>query len=91
MKQWKHKIDIKQYLGEDDSPEAVRSAAKGVVAELNKLRIAFAGAYAEYDLLEMIEGFEFVTEDDTPDVAEFNYILSDLYDWADAERVWLGL
>lgn len=89
---WKHKIDIKQYLGEDDSNAAVVFAAQGIVKEISKLPQSVSGGdqhmYEFQDVAdsaaeEPLGGYQWVEE--------FNYRLNVLYDWANYERVWLGL
>lgn len=54
---WKHKINIKQYLTEDDSNEAVVKAAQGVISELKKLPQSLQEK-DESNLLFIIDEFE---------------------------------
>ena len=96
MNKWKHSIDIKQHLGEATDSAAVRKAAAGVIQELHKLPGKWFDSNHydfDYNLAEFIEEFTDLAEDEDADCDEFNYVLSDLYDWADSEpvRVFMGL
>lgn len=101
MVQWKYKINIKQHLGEDTSFEAIAKAAAGVQAELKRLPDAWLDIKdSKYDpsLDDMFNIFQCIAKDaeskdgDEDDLLEeFNYNLNELYDWADAKHVWLGL
>ena len=82
---WDHKVDIKQFLSEDGSEEAVRAAAVGVRCELRKLEGAFPENTDAGDELADI-----IADLDTTDQQEFNNVLEALYDWADYNLVWLG-
>lgn len=87
-RRWKHRIDIKQHLGDDTSPAGVRKAAAGVLAELRKVERHFEDDASLTDL--MLE-FGAISEEDDADCDDFNGWLDELYDWADGRRVWLGL
>lgn len=95
MKQlkWKHKVDIKQYFGEDDSNEDVVKAAQGIVKELKKL----PESLNEFGLLDVISEFEDLSDNAATETSgfewsdEFNYTLDKLYEWADDQRIWLGI
>lgn len=89
---WKYKINIKPFIGEGTSNDDIVKAAKGVLSELNKLPSSL------YDDLEPISyEFEEIVrcEHDPKDnydlLQTFNYYLNELYNWADYERIWLGI
>ena len=88
---WNHKIDIKQYLGEDDSNAAVVIAANGVIKELLKLPQSLNGLQDAISEFEDVADSAQYEDGDYEWVDEFNYTLDKLYDWANDERVWLGL
>ena len=90
-KPWKHKIDIKQYLGEGTTDEDVVKAAKGIVRELKRLPSKLDGLSEAIDEFEDIAESTHDPEDNEYLVEEFNYQLDKLYDWADYERIWMGL
>lgn len=94
---WSKKINIKEIIHRDqdnNSPDHVVSVAKEIAALIRAKVpaewLAFsAGSFDEtlYEIVEFLEGLSI--NDDDP-CEEFNYCLRDLYDWADANRVWLG-
>lgn len=91
MPRWHKTIDIKPILHRDQantSPEHVSAVSKEIAA---LFRGAISDAEMDYTLEEAIELMESIEpdEDDACDV--FNSALSDVYDWADRERVWLGI
>lgn len=87
MRVWKRTIDIKNCLTEDVSDEECQRVAKSVAAVLHN---AFAGVNLEeedYDLYEIVLDLD----ESVLDVEDLNNVLSDLYDWADDNDVWLGV
>lgn len=95
MTEWICKVDIKQHLGTETSNEAVRTAAGKIFAELKanlpKEWISWAVDDPDYELLHILQSLEFAQDDEDMECDHFNYILSELYDWADSKRVWIGL
>jgi hypothetical protein len=84
---WTHKINIKQFLSDDDSDEALRVAREGVANELRKLYSHFPeDDYQGDELRDLVHD---IARAET--VEEFNEWLDPLYDWADWNLVWLGL
>ena len=86
MTKWRKTVNIKDLLGDDESPEEVVRVAAAIVGRFNK---AFPDP--DYGLEDIISEFEDIRVDDKRPCLLFNDTLSSLYDWADAERVWLGL
>lgn len=78
MTNWVRTIKIKQYLDPDKPLAEVRDP---IVATLKQDR-----AY------QLDSEFEEITDElaEAPTVADFNEMLSRLYDWADWKAVWIG-
>jgi len=100
---WKHKVNINQHTWDwdEDTPvsDVASKVAKDLRVALQEMRekgIKFKNLpnyiidEEELDYLEndLIEQFESMGDDVTPD--DFDFYLEDLYNWADANRVWLG-
>ena len=77
MKIWKHKIDIKQFLDEDGNLEKTK---KGLIPYLKSEKISKIISEELTDKLEFSE-----------DIEEFDDALSELYDYADENNIWLGI
>lgn len=93
---WKRALKLKDLLGPDDSPEEVRRVAREMSDRLKKLP-----DYEEGDLdgfSEIVDEMADIATSSAADYAaenstisrHFNDVLSALYDWADAERVWIA-
>ena len=84
--EWKTTVNIKPLIGEDDSEEGAERAGD-LIGALLSLKLLVHDQYAtDQTLRNIIDGLSNVA-----DVDEFNDVLEDLYDWADENRVWLGL
>lgn len=82
MSIWLRKINIKQFLTEDDSPEeAVRVAVK--LADYIRKHVP---GYEEVSEFESVRN-----EPEKWRVAALNQALDNFYDFADSERIWCGL
>ena len=85
LRRWSHSINIKQFLKEG---EQVSSIVTNVKRELDRLpeslRLSDTWAWDE-----IIEGFDEAAEEENVEL--FDDALSNLYDWADENRVWLGV
>lgn len=83
MARWNRQIEIKQFFDIDEyDPKSVRDSAKQIF-EVLKVQ----PEYGEDDeFTEIADQFE-VTDGEGREV---NWVLEDLYDWADANRVWIG-
>ena len=81
---WRYTCDIKQHFPERAFRDSAdfRASRDAVVAELKR-----AEDYETDELLQEVVYLLATSEN----VIEFNYYLDDLYDWADARRVWLGI
>lgn len=80
MRQWAYKVNIKQYLG-GESAEEMRATYESIVKEMEPLPVNLPDGFHHYAELGIKQD----------DVNIFNLGLAALYDWADEERVWLGL
>ncbi|MTK63025.1 MAG: hypothetical protein F8N15_00385 [Methanobacterium sp.] len=96
---WDRTINIKDILHRDRTNESDEHAiAVGKeIAALIRSRVPaewldFDHVDCEYDLIEIVEALEDLRlTDDQPAVEDLNGRLNELYDWADAKRVWLGM
>lgn len=98
-RRWRAKVNIKQFIGKDqenESPAHCHWVASSIAGEMRKLEkraegVAVIGINFDFSFLEAVESLEEITVDQEDALAALNGALSLLYDWADAERVWLGL
>ena len=85
MSDWQRKVDFSAYTEKYDEGElSIQEFAK-IVAEKLKGLPTFENEYINTQLEEIIWSFEDLAEDEEEDFGEdnFNYLLSDLYDWGD--------
>lgn len=81
---WKRRVNIKPFITEDDSPEGAKRTAANISNELRQ-----GLNYTEFDTWELhtiLDGFG-----DCGSADDLDTCLEDLYDWADQNRIWLGL
>lgn len=101
---WKHKLNINQYIYDWDENIPVSDVAQNVAKELRKSLYEMRERgqkfenfpnliideneldYFEYDLIEQFESMKGKVP-----ASDFDFYLEDLYNWADANRVWLGM
>ncbi len=97
---WNYTLNIKQHIGSGRSNEDIVKAAEGVVSELKKLPVSLfllSNFAVEDEIDALLYEFEEIIrcvheESDNEYLLEaFNDNLYSLYDWADDNRVWLGL
>lgn len=86
LQPWRKTVNIKDLLGDDESPEAVVRAASQMV---QRLRRAFPDP--DNALEDIIAEFNDIDTTDKQPLLLFNDTLDSLYDWADSNRIWLGL
>ena len=79
---WVESINIKQHLTEEETPEAVGDACRGILRELEKLSLRTPPRRIT-DI--------FKAQAVCGDLRKANKAIEQLYDWADEQRVWLGL
>lgn len=83
---WKMTVNIKPFIGEDASEEGAKRAGMAIHQLLTRRLRGLPLYRDDQELSDILDGLEGVENSD-----EFNYILADLYDWADENRIWLGL
>lgn len=88
MTNWRYTCDIKKHIPGDVpdewfyNDENFKSVRDAIVAELK----GTIDHPRDARLCVVVEGLERASDTD-----EFNEWLDELYDWADARRVWMGL
>ena len=100
---WDRTINIKEIIFRDqgnESPEHAASVANDIAALIRKQVPAswleITDPNYDADLDELVEGMEslsptsYAGETDYSVIEDLNNMLTGLYDWADAKRVWLG-
>jgi hypothetical protein len=95
-RRWRKTVVLKDLLSADDSDGTTRECAAGFARVLKRL----PEHKTDYELQEVVVELEDIAcEGSTGDdvfggcstLCEwFNAVLSNLYDWADAERIWIG-
>lgn len=91
MARWIKTLNIKDLLSEDNSPEEARRLAGEISTRLRTLP---PGMLNDREMQGILEAFGEISETgavQTESVDEFNNVLTMLYDWADVNRVWLGI
>lgn len=77
MPEWKKHVDVSQWFHDDAL--SVADKAKAITDHLRPL------IGDDEDAAELLD--ELAHQDDAD---EFDYVWNDLYDWADANRVWIN-
>lgn len=98
LSRWERRIDIKRFITGEASNEAATRIGKEIAAALRSgLRAGMLDhMHADYDgeIDEIVEHLEHDIHGEAgrglAGVDALNDILSDLYDWADLNSVWLG-
>ena len=95
MGRWRKTIHLKDLLSDDDSPANVRRVAAEMARRLKKQRGYTEGGFDDFSVLvEEMDGIAKSTPDDYNEglsiLEHFNSCMAALYDWADAERVWIA-
>jgi hypothetical protein len=89
---WRKTIDIKPILQRDQEnidPAYIAKCGKEI-ADLIRANTT-GDEQADNDLSEALDTLETIDPHDDEALEQFNDALDILYDWADAERVWLGI
>lgn len=92
---WKRTLHLKDLLSDDESPENARRVAGQLAARLKRVREYEEGSMDEFtEMVDEIADIQTSSpEEYQPDFTvtqHLNACLSALYDWADAERVWIA-
>ena len=81
MQKWKQTIKLKHLLGPDTSPEAIKKLAQGALGALQNTSAPCAGFEKALKLAD---------EDEEVALLVVNDAMNTLYDWANANRVWIA-
>lgn len=81
---WKHKVLIKDVLTDEETTDLVAGLVGMEIAR--RLRCTIPELCEDGDIIFMLEQLDEVLDQD-----ELNDLLEELYDWADSQRIWLGL
>lgn len=95
MTDWRYTVDIANLIGREDEPTLAghKSTCRDVAEALKNGLEAF-DSEAVLDLIERLIELGDETDDyySIEDIqGEFNFTMHDLYDYADARKIWLGL
>jgi hypothetical protein len=84
MGNWQAEIDIKTAWKTEDS----RVISKRIIEELTRIRPNLCESEQE-ELNGLVDSFKEIQ--DTFGASGFNSLMQELYDWADAASVWIGV
>lgn len=95
---WPKSVKLKDLFSDDTSPEALAAVANGVAARLREAlpKDTFDVTSDDFDqeIDDIAEDFETMTAEGLTGVDDaqelINDRLSEIYDWADVKRVWIG-
>lgn len=92
-KGWRYKVNMKQHITGEETYEAIIKASNSIALELRCLPARF---FDDFDFSDNVEFLASVCADDAMVVSEMemlrevNYRLEEIYNFADANRIWLG-
>lgn len=75
---WKRTVKIRDLLTDEETPEAIKNAADGIIARLPHAPTA-----------KLAKARDMADADPETALLVFNDGMNRVYDWADANRVWL--
>ncbi len=86
MANWKTTLDISDLWSKfDDGDLSVQELASKIAQRLESNEF-----YGDDDLVEIVYNFVSLAEDSNAEDDDFDYIMQDLYDYADVEhRIWI--
>jgi len=91
MAKWRATVNVKQHINDGDPDTANYQRCDRIAATLRASPTVMK-IYGGDELVEQFEDASKTYQIDGSDDAELlNDCLHDLYDWADRERIWLGL
>ena len=95
MSDWKYKVDIKQHLTDDESVEGIVKASNAIAKELQKLPDEL---FEDFTFEDDVEFLYWVSKDDMEVyeseedlLKEVNHRLNSIYDFANCNKIWLGV
>lgn len=94
MRNWKHLVNIKQFLHNFDANtdrvcDLALEVRKELLAKLPAEWLSYDSDMCDHTFMEIMETLEDMSTDQDVEADDFDYVLNDLYDWADYNRVWL--
>lgn len=98
MRDWRYKITgLRRHLSGDESPEGIRASATGVGTVLENF-IFRHPSLDEYEVEKLREIIEEMRDaggvgdtDNAPDLEWYNAVLDAMWEWMDANDVWVEL
>lgn len=78
MAAWKRTVKIKHFLTDEETPEAIKRAADGIIKCLPGAPTA-----------KLAKARDMADADPETALLIFNDGMNSIYDWADMERIWL--
>ena len=98
MRDWRYKITgLRKHLSGDESPEGIRASATGVATVLETFleKHPDVSEYQVDNLREIIEEMRDAggvgDTDNAPDLEWYNAVLDAMWEWMDANDVWVEL
>lgn len=86
---WQFRLNIKpEWAKAKDGKITVQELAKVIAAKLDK--IDFGNDDANYESETLVEQFEEISRDETAGRDEFDDVMEELYDFADASALWVS-
>jgi len=85
MADWRLKIDLSDFWHKYPDEITLQEVSKKLIFVLGNLKKIVAKRFPDYldELESIIDDFQPFVEDETMHVDDFDYVLSNLYDWAD--------
>lgn len=83
MTDWQRTLDLRLEYGQaQDGNLAIPELAGVVASRLERIR-DFGDDYIDREREEICEEFELLSQDETAETAEFDWLMNRLWDWAD--------
>lgn len=79
MTKWERRIQLREFLGDDDSADGIKKSAEGILSRLP----------ASAPTRQISKAKDMADEDPETALLVFNDGMDKIYDWADANRVWI--
>jgi hypothetical protein len=87
MNKWQHTLDVKEVWKKVGEDQDISDFCKTLIKELNLI----PDHLKDDELLDLIDYFTSMAEDENVSIVEFDNVWDDLYNWADTDkRLWVG-
>lgn len=83
MANWQRHLKLQPEWGQAQDEEISPQELAAVIAKRLKALMPFKDGYAEQQRLDLVDDFEAAAEDADLTVNDFDYLMSELYDWGD--------